>query len=253
MSYSASPGGAYRIPIGAAISRAYLSVFRNLRLAAAFAWFPLALILGVEAIALIAGGGGFVGRVLSSLAGMTGFFLFGTTFAVRWCRFILLGETKTGELFAPGWSPMIIVTAKICLIISAGAIAVVLIARLAPHALEILIWAVGGLALTFLSPRFFLAFPAAAIERPLELRAAWDLVGCNYWRLLACVLIWYLPLAIIEYLVGRAGATVSSAAWISFEAVRLAVTFTGVAVLYAMLAEIYRGITGLGTAAAAAD
>jgi uncharacterized protein (DUF1684 family) len=61
-------------------------------------------------------------------------------------------------------------------------------------------------------------------------------------------------LAIIADLVGRAGATtVSSAAWIGFEVVRLAVTFADIAVLYAMLAEVYRGITGLGTAAAAAD
>jgi hypothetical protein len=253
MSYSASPGGGYRIAIGGAIGLAYLSVFRNLRLAAAFAWFPLALILGVEAIALIFSGGGLAGRMLSSLTGMTGFFLFGTTFAVRWCRFILLGERQTGELFAPGWRPMIVVTAKICLILSAGAVAVVLIAHLAPQALKILIWAVGGLTFAFLSLRFLLALPAAAIERPLTLRAAWDLVRGNYWRFLACVLIWYLPVAVIEYLVGRAGATVSSAAWIGFEAVRLAVTFTGVAVLYAMLADVYRGITGLGTAEAAAD
>ncbi len=253
MSYSASPGIAYRIAIGAAISRAYLSVFRNFRLAAAFAWLPIALILGVEAIALIVSGGGFVGRVLSSVAGIIGFFLFGTTFAVRWCRFILLGERQTGELFPPGWRPMIIITAKICLLLSAGAIAVVLLAHLAPRALEILIWAVGGLAIGFLSLRLFLAFPAAAIERPLELRAAWDLVGGNYWRFVACVVIWYLPLAIVEHLISRAGGTVSSMAWIGVEAVRLVVTFTGVAVLYAMLADIYRGITGLGTAVAAAD
>ncbi len=251
MSYSASPDVTYRIAIGDAASRAYGSVFNNFRLAGALAWLPFALVLGLEVIAFIVGGGGFVGRILSSLAGVIGFLLFGTTFAVRWSRFILLGEKQGGELFPPGWRPMMVVTVKICLGILAGAVVVALIAMPAPFWLKILIWVLGALAIVILSPRFFLAFPGAAIERPLALRGAWDIIEGNYWRFLACVLISYLPLAIVAQLVGRAGAgTTSSLAWIGFEAVRLAITFADVAVLYAMLALIYRDVAGPGTAAA---
>ena len=253
MSHSASPGIASPIAIGAVTGRAYRSVVDNVPLAAAFAWLPLALVLGAEAIALIVGGRGFVGRILASLTGMIGFLLFGTTFAVRWSRFVLLGERKSGGLFPPAWRSLMVVTVKICLLIFAGTLVVFLIAVLAPLALKIPVCAVGGLAIVLLSPRLFLAFPSAAIERPLALRVAWDLIGGNYWRFLACVLICYLPLAIIAGLVGRTGAsTRSSVVWIGFEVVRLAVTFIDIAVLYAMLAEVYRGISGPGTTGAAA-
>src|SRR6266705_3135673 len=53
MSYSASPDVTYRIAIGDAASRAYGSVLNNFRLAAAFAWLPLAIVLGMEVIGMI--------------------------------------------------------------------------------------------------------------------------------------------------------------------------------------------------------
>jgi hypothetical protein len=254
MSYSASPSAGYRIAIGATIGRAYGSVFGNWRLAVGFAWLPVALVVGAEAIVMIVGGSGFVGRTLSSMTGIIGFLLFGTTFAVRWCRFILLGERQSGELFPPGWRLMMVVTVKFCLITLAGAVIVLLIARHAPHPLRILIWALGGLAIVLLSPRFFLAFPGAAIERPLALRASWDRIKGDYWRFLACVVMCYLPLAMIAELIGRAGAaTAFGAVWIAIEVVRLAVTFIDIAVLYGLLAEVYRGVAGAGTDEAAAD
>ena len=100
----------------------------------------------------------------------------------------------------------------------------------------------------------FLAFPGAAIERPLALRGSWDRVTGDYWRFLACVLLCYLPLAIVAELIGRASAaTAFGAVWIALEVVRLAVTFDDIAVLYALLAEVYRGIAGPDTPGAAAD
>jgi len=180
MSYSASPGLAHPIAIGAATGRAYRSVFDNWRLVAGFACLPLALVLGAEVVALIVGGRGFGGRILASLTGVIGFLLFGTTFVVRWSRFILLGERQGSEIYPPGWGPLMVVTAKICLLILAGTFVVFLIAALAPLPLKIPICAVGGLAIVLLLPRLFLAFPSAAIERPLALRAAWGLIGGNY-------------------------------------------------------------------------
>jgi hypothetical protein len=254
MSYSASPGIAHPIAIGAVSGRAYRSVFENWRSAAGFAWLPLALILGAELAALIVGGRGFSGRILSTMIGIIGFLLFGTTFAVRWSRLILLGERQGSELYPPGWYPLMVVTAKICLLILAATAVVFGITALAPWPLKIPIWVIGAVAIVAVSPRLFLAFPSAAIERPLTLRAGWDAVGGDYARFLACVLICYLPLAIITGLAGRiAVATVSLPAWIGVEVVRLAVTFIDIAVLYAMLAEVYRTVTGPGVTGETAE
>jgi hypothetical protein len=253
MSYSASPGIAHPIAIGTVSGRAYRSVFENWRLVAAFTWLPLALILGAQLIALIVGGRGFGGRILSSMTGIIGFLLFGTTFAVRWSSFILLGERHGNELYPRGWGSLMVVTAKICLLILAATAVVFGIVALAPRPLKIPIWVIGAVGIVSLSPRLFLAFPSAAIERPLPLRAAWDAVGSDYARFLACVLICYLPLAVIAGLAGRvAVATPSLVAWIGIEAVRLTVTFIDIAVLYALLAEVYRGMRGPGTAGEAA-
>jgi len=248
MSYSASPGIADPIAIGAVSGRAYRSVLENWRLVARFTWLPLAFILGAQLIALIVGGRGFSGRILSSMIGIIGFLLFGTTFAVRWSRFILLGERHGSELHPPGWGSLMVVTAKICLLILAATAVVFWIVALVPRPLKIPIWVIGAVGIVALSPRLFLAFPSAAIERPLTLRAAWAAVGGDYARFLACVLICYLPLAIITGLAGRmAVATLSLTAWIGIEVVRLAATFIDIAVLYAMLAEVYRGLSSPGT------
>jgi hypothetical protein len=254
MSYSASPGVAYPIAIGTTTGRAYRSVFENWRSVAGFAWLPLVLILGAQLIALTVGGRGFSGRILSSTTGIIGFLLFGTTFAVRWSRLLLLGERQGSGLHPPGWGSLMVVTAKICLVILAATAVVFGIVALAPLPLKIPIWVIGAIAIVALSPRFFLAFPSAAIERPLTLRAAWDALGGEYARFLACVLICYLPLAIIAGLAGRmAVAALSLTAWIGVEVVRLAVTFIDIAVLYAMLAEVYRGLSGPGVTGEAAD
>ena len=50
-----------------------------------------------------------------------------------------------------------------------------------------------------------LIFPAAAIERPIGLHQAWELLAGNYWRLFACLLLCYLPFGIVHYILGEIG------------------------------------------------
>src|SRR5438477_621744 len=89
--------------------------------------------------------------------------------------------------------------------------------------------------------RLSLVFPAAAIERPMTLREGWDVMAGNYWRLFACILGCYLPFGIVHYVIDKIGGAAPSILWIVFQAVALAVSFAGVAVVAAMLSDVYRG------------
>ena len=89
--------------------------------------------------------------------------------------------------------------------------------------------------------RVSLVFPAAAIERPITLREGWDVMAGNYWRLFACILGCYLPFGVVHYIVDKIGSDVPSILWIVFQAAALAVSFAGVAVVAAMLSDVYRG------------
>jgi hypothetical protein len=104
----------------------------------------------------------------------------------------------------------------------------------------------GGIALAFLSLRVSLIFPAAAIEQPVPLRTAWDWVEGNYWRLFACTIGCYLPFVIVEVIISWIAGMFPALAWIVFEALRLAVSFAGAAVIAALLSHVYMAITGGG-------
>ena len=59
---------------------------------------------------------------------------------------------------------------------------------LPPHALTFPLSMIGSIALGLVVLRLSLVFPAAAIERPVALRTAWDWMAGNYWRLFACAM-----------------------------------------------------------------
>src|SRR5947207_8558396 len=97
-----------------------------------------------------------------------------------------------------------------------------------PHFLTALIAIAGYIALALASARLSLAFPAAAIERPISLREAWDLMAGNYWRLFACLVACYLPFGVVHYIiVDKIGGELPSILWIIFQIVGLAVSFAG--------------------------
>jgi len=240
MSYAASPSEERKIDIGASVRVAYSVVMENTRLAVELAWLPFAIVVIGEILALLLGGGGFFGRALAGIVHAAGFLVFGTTFFVRWHRFVLLGETDSAGLFPPGWGGFFLAGVKIGLTLFVGFLVLGFIAAVPPHILTVPLAAIGGIALAFASARVSLVFPAAAVERPMSLRQAWDAMAGNYWRLFACLFLCYLPFGIVHYLVGQIDAGLTWVLWIVFEAVGLAVTFAGMAVVASLMSHIYR-------------
>ena len=240
MSVMASPSG-QQIDIAASVCAAYQVAIDNARLAVNLALVPFAIVVGAEFLAWLVGGGGWFSMVLAILIQAGGFAVFGTVFIVRWHRFILLGETATPNLFPPGWGTFFLTTIKVLLAFLVGAFVLGTIGAVPPHFVTGLVAAIGFIAMGFAWARVSLVFPAAAIERPITLREGWDVMAGNYWRLFACILGCYLPFGIVHYIVDKIGGGMPSILWILFQAVALAVSFAGVAVVASLLSDVYRG------------
>jgi hypothetical protein len=239
MSVAASPLG-QKIDITASVRAAYIVVIDNARLLVVLAWLPFAILVGFEIIAWLLSGGRF-GEILASLIRFAGFVVFGTAFIVRWHRFILLGETTAVTLFPPGWGAYVLTGVKLGLLLLIGIILLVVIAIVVPHSLTQVIAIVGGIALLLVLAGVSLAFPAAAIKRPISLVGdAWDLVTGNYWRLVACLIACCAPFGIISYIVNEISDAMPSFLWIAFQIISLAVWFASSAVVASLLSDIYR-------------
>jgi hypothetical protein len=233
MSYAASSFDR-KIDIGASVRAAYGAVTENARVAVELAWLPFAILVVAEVIALVLGGGGLLGRALAGLVQAGGFLVFGTVFAVRWHRYMLLGESASAGLFPPGWGSFLLAGIKIGLAIFLPTFILTLI--LPP------IGALAGIALGLASARVSLIFPAAAVEQPISLRDAWDLIAGNYWRLFACLLLCVIPFGIAHAIIGAIGGGLPWVLWFVFEVIGLTVTFAGMAVVASLLSDIYRGL-----------
>jgi hypothetical protein len=240
MTYATTPSR-QQIDIAASVRAAYMTVADNARLAVDLAWLPFAIVVVAEFLAWLVAGGGWFAMILALLIQAAGFAVFGTIFIVRWHRFVLLGETMSETLFPRGWGTFFMTMIKVVLAIIVGAFVLGMIAALPPHFLTGLIAFLGFIAMAFAWSRVSLVFPAAAIERPISLREAWDVMAGNYWRLFACLVCCYVPFGILHYIVDKIAGGVPSVLWIVFQAVALAVSFAGVAVVAALLSDVYRG------------
>jgi hypothetical protein len=252
MSYSPLPGG-YQIDVVDQSGRAYRAVFNNLQLVGEMALLPLLIVLAAELVALFLPGGGFVGRLLEAMVELVAFLVFGTIFVVRWHRFILLGESVSSGLFPPGWTPLFIAGVKLGALVFAGWVVLVFVAILPPHLLTIPLTAAGGIALTLFSMRVSLIFPAAAIDRPVGLATAWGWVAGNFWRLFVCLIVCYLPFVIAQFFINAVATMFPALFWIVFEALRLVVSFAGIAVVAALLSHLYREFVDGAPQVAAAE
>jgi hypothetical protein len=257
MSYS-SPAGAYRIDIADQIGTAFRTALDNLMLVIEMALLPFVAIVGIELAGRLVLGvapGAILVAFMSSAGlqaiGLTflvallipiAAFLVIAIFIVRWYRFMLLAESVAGGLIPPGWSDFVVASIKLAVLLFAAWIVLVVIALLPPHIITAPLTGIGMIALGFVSVRFSLIFPAAAIEQPLSLQIAWQMLTGNYWRLFLCLLACYLPFIVVEYIVMVIGAVFPSLFWIIFEAARLAVSFAGIAVVGALLSNVYRDI-----------
>jgi hypothetical protein len=241
MTYAPEPAGTHRIDVGEHIARAYRTLFDNVPLAVELALIPYLIILAAELVAVLIPGG-MASRAVAGLVDALALLLIGSIFTVRWHRFVLLEERVAGSLIPPGWATFVITEIKIAVLLFVGWLVMLALAMLPPHFITLGLSALGTIALAFLAARLSLLFPAAAIERPMTLRAGWDLLEGNYWRLFACVLACYLPFVIVQMLVMWIGALFPSLFWIVFAAVHLAIMLAGIAVIAALLSHIYRDI-----------
>jgi hypothetical protein len=198
--------------------------------------------LGIDLVTLLIMHGGFFGQILAGLIRAVGMLIFGAVFIVRWHRFVLLGETVGGELLPPGWREFVITGIKLGVIIFVAWVVLGIIAVLPPSFLTVPLSMLGGIAVALLALRVSLVFPAAAIEQPIGLQTAWGWVEGNFWRLLACAFACYFPFVVAQMIIAAVGAAFPSLLWIVFEALRLAVSFLGAAVVAALLSHIYREI-----------
>ncbi len=60
----------------------------------------------------------------------------------------------------------------------------------------------------------------------------------------------WLPFGIARWLLGEIGVTLPSVLWIVFQIAGLALSFAGVAVVAALLSDVYRGLEPAGAPAA---
>jgi hypothetical protein len=242
MSYPSAPRRAYQIDVVDQVGRAYRAVFDHVQLVVEMALLPYLIVLAVELVSLFFTHGGMIGRIAGGLIHGVGLLLFGAVFVVRWHRFVLLGETVGGELMPPGWREFVVAGIKIGAVVFAGWVVLIGIALLPPFFITIPLTAVGGVALTLAVLRVSLIFPAAAIGQPVGLRTAWDWIGGNFWRLFASAFACYLPFVVLQMLISVLASALPSLTWIVFEALRLAVSFAGAAVVAALLSHLYRDI-----------
>ena len=241
MSYPSAPPRAYQIDVVDQVGRAYRAVFDRLQLVAEMALLPYLIVLATVLVALLMPGGIF-GGVLAGLIHAIGFLLFGAVFAVRWHRFVLLGETVSDGLIPSGWTEFVLAGIKLGAIVFVGWIVLVLVAALPPHLLTIPLTGIGGVALTLMALRVSLIFPAAAIGRPIRLQTAWEWIEGNFWRFFACSFAAYFPFVVVQMLISGLSRMFPSLLGIVFEALRLVVTFIGAAVIAALLSHLYRDI-----------
>jgi hypothetical protein len=246
MSYPMAAPGSYQIDVVDQVSRAYGVMFSNMQLIVEMALLPYLIVLASELIVLLVSGG-FFGGLLAMLINAIALLIFGTVFIVRWHRFILVGERVSGGLIPPGWTPFVIVGLKLGVAVFVGWVVLAFLAAMPPHFLTAPLAVIGGIVLALVSLRVSLVFPAAAIERPVGFRTAWDWIAGNFWRLFVCALACYVPFIIAQIIVGWIAALFPSLFWIVFAALQLAISFVGGAVAAGLLSHLYREM--IGTAA----
>jgi hypothetical protein len=202
MSYSPPPEPR-RFDVTDETVSAYRTVLGNARLAVEMALLPFAIVLASQLVVLILPSGGFFGHLLAALVGAAGTLIFGTIFIVRWHRFVLLDERISGGLIPPGWNIFLVTSLKLVAVVVVGWVILAFVAVLPPHLLTMPLTAIGGIALTLGSMRVLLIFPAAAVERPVGFMTASDWIAGNFWRLFVCLVMCWLPFAVVATLLSH--------------------------------------------------
>lgn len=232
----------YHIHVVAYAAQAYRRVIDNMGRAVALAGVPFAITLPLVIAAMAVAGSGSLGPFFAGLLRAVSWLLFASVFVTRWYRFELLGERAGGRLFTRAWRGLLVAELKLAASLFAGAVVLELMAAFPPHFVTVPVALIGWVGLLVGALRTALVFPAAAIDRPISFGAAWDLLSGHHLRLVAGVVLCYLPFGIVQRILGRVGSATPWPGAVAIELVSLAVAFAGVAVLVSLTAGIYRGI-----------
>ena len=197
-----------KIPIGEVAAIAYRLVFGRLGLALALGWLPLLVMLAVElapglvetlrppptALAPLIVRSADIGVVVAALLCLN-------AFAVRWYESLLIPSVGAlpRRLFLAAWARFILYTVVFSLP-AAGLALGLAVTGASPtsgdQASRLLAAAMTlpSLVLTLAVLRLALLWPAAAQGFPLGWRQAWRAMHGNTWRLVAVMLVVYLPI-----------------------------------------------------------
>ena len=243
MSFSSTPRS-YQLDVVGEVNAAYRAVFDRLQLVGEMALLPFLIMLAIEIAAhFLLSQGSMMGAGIMGIVLGIAQLVFALVFIVRWYRFLVLGETVGGGLIPPGWAASLVVMVKLILLMLAAIVPIALITMFIP-VIGAPLSVVGAIAIGLASIRVSLIFPAAAIDQSITFRIAWDWLEGNYWRLVATEFACYLPFVVAGYVLRMIGRTLPSLFSIIFDALQLAVSFAGWAVVGAVLAHVYRDLVG---------
>jgi hypothetical protein len=237
-----------KIDVAASVRFAYAAVINNARLAIALAWLPFAILAVVQIVDSMLDDDRWFVRIPVVLIDAAVWAIF----LVRWHRFILLEETTAKSLFPPGWAAYVWTGVKLWLLLSFGLLvgfALFLFMEIIAPVSSTGAIAIGGMislvfVLALVWARISLAFPAAAVGRPITLVAdAWELARGNYWRLVACLIACCAPFVIFTYGIGSIADVLPSMLRSTSPFLDLAVLFAGAAVVASLLSHIYRRLS----------
>ena len=217
-----------KIGIGEVAALAYRLVFGRLGLALELGWLPLLVMLAAELVPGVieslrpAPEGGATPAVrIEDVVGIVASLLCLNAFAVRWYQALLLpsGGAPPRRLFLVAWARFILYTVVFSLPAAGSAIGLAVTGAspaAADDAARLIAAAITlpTVALALAVLRLSLLWPAAAQGFPMGWRAAWRAMRGNTWRLVAVMLVVYLPIFLA---VGFALGIVFAAAHVDVE------------------------------------
>jgi hypothetical protein len=245
MTASAIPSVDQKIDVLRSVEDGYSHAFRNWSALADLAWLPFLIVVVSQLIAYGLSNGGIAGALVGQLIYTFGFLVFATIFVTRWHRFVLLGESHSDELFTPAWRHFFFRAIELTLIVIVGWVVLAYLSLIPPRWLTVPLFPIiGGIALVIVSVRMSLSFPAAAIDRPLTLREAWDRMSGNTWRVFASAGICWIPFSFAGVGLEVVGTSDGWFVWLVSQILAIGVYFLGITVVSGFLSEAYRQIVG---------
>ncbi|HEX6840193.1 MAG TPA: hypothetical protein VF113_01650 [Stellaceae bacterium] len=217
-----------KVPIGEVVAIAYRLVFGRLGRVLELGWLPLLVMLAaelspdvIELLRPLPADTGLAVRAVNG-AGIVAALLCVNAFAVRWYQMLLQvasGAAPPRRVFLVAWARFILYTVVFSLPAVGAAISFAMTGgspATADDASRLIAAAIAlpSLVLALAVLRLSLVWPAAAQGFPMRWGAAWRAIRGNTWRLVAVMLVVYVPIVVTA---GAALAIILAAAHIEID------------------------------------